>query len=291
MKVKVKITACQFRIEKVSSFGDFKKQVESLMEKVPGDSDYVVFPELLTMGLAAGFPGADLKGIDEYTAEYKQLFSTIAKNRRQVIIAGSHLERRGGRYFNIASIFDQDGSYVEHKKTHIFPAEADWETSEGDELEVFSIGPVRFGLAVCYEVEIPEISRILAVKGADIIFCPSFTFTEAGFWRVRHCAQARAIENQVYFVHCPAVGEPGDPLPNGYGRASILSPCDRDWPANGVIVEAETNQHMVITGIVDMEALYANRKNGAATTFKDRTRREDLYAKYEPYRAVPLKCE
>ena len=281
--MKIQITACQFRIEKAFAFGDFKKRVEELMEQVPQDSDYVVFPELLTMGLAASFPGADLRRLDEYTAEYKQLFSTLAKNRGQVIIAGSHLERRVSRYFNIASIFDTDGSYVEHKKTHIFPGEAEWQTSEGEELEVFSIGPVRFGMAVCYEAEIPEVSRILAGKGADIIFCPSFTFTEAGFWRVRHCAQARAIENQVYVVHCPAVGEPGHPLPNGYGRASILSPCDQAWPSNGVVVEGETNQHMVITGIVDMEELYENRKNGAATTVKDRTRRADLYARYEPY--------
>lgn len=98
------------------------------------------------------------------------------------------------------------------------------------------------------------------MKGADIIFCPSYTFTEAGFWRVRHCAHARAIENQVYFVHCPTVGEPGAPLPNGYGRASILSPCDSAWPANGIVAEAVMNEHTFITGTVDMDELYENRK-------------------------------
>ena len=108
-------------------------------------------------------------------------------------------------------------------------------------------------------------------------------FTEAGFWRVRHCDQARAIENQVYFVHCPAVGEPGSPLPKGYGRAPILSPYYNDWPANGIIAEAETNKDTVITRIVDMEDFYENWKNGAATTFKGRTRREDKFAKHEPY--------
>lgn len=148
------------------------------------------------------------------------------------------------------------------------------------------MGPVKIGLAVCYEAEIPEISRILSVNGADIIFCPSYTFTEAGFWRVRHCAHARAIENQVYFVHCPTVGEPGSPLPNGYGRASILSPCDSTWPANGIVAEAVMNEHTIITGTVDMDELYENRKSGAATTFKDRNRRKDMYAKYEPYEGL-----
>ncbi|KQU21458.1 amidohydrolase [Bacillus sp. Leaf13] len=287
--MKVQITACQFRVEKVASFNEFQKQVEDLINQVPENSDYIIFPELLTIGLLATFPdqnASSLIKIDEYTTQYKELFSSISRKRKQVIIAGSHLECRENEYFNIAYIFDKDGSYVEHKKTHIFPAEANWQTSEGNTLEVYSIGPVKIGIAVCYEAEIPEISRILSVNGADIIFCPSYTFTEAGFWRVRHCAHARAIENQVYFVHCPTVGEPGDPLPNGYGRASILSPCDKAWLANGVVAEAEVNKHTVITGTVDINELYENRKSGAATTFKDRKRRKDVYTKYEPYKLL-----
>ncbi|MEJ9229835.1 amidohydrolase [Peribacillus butanolivorans] len=287
--MKVKITACQFRVEKVASFKEFQKQVEDLINQVPENSDYIIFPELLTIGLLSTFPdqnASSLIKIDEYTTQYKELFSSISSKRKQVIIAGSHLECREDEYFNIAYIFDKDGSYVEHKKTHIFPAEANWQTSEGNTLEVYSIGPVKIGIAVCYEAEIPEISRILSVNGADIIFCPSYTFTEAGFWRVRHCAHARAIENQVYFVHCPTVGEPGDPLPNGYGRASILSPCDKAWLANGVVAEAEVNKHTVITGTVDIDELYENRKSGAATTFKDRKRRKDVYTKYEPYKLL-----
>ncbi|MFE4351289.1 nitrilase-related carbon-nitrogen hydrolase [Peribacillus butanolivorans] len=287
--MKVQITACQFRVEKVASFNEFQKQVEDLINQVPENSDYIIFPELLTIGLLATFPdqnASSLIKIDEYTTQYKELFSSISRKRKQVIIAGSHLECREDEYFNIAYIFDKDGSYVEHKKTHIFPAEANWQTSEGNTLEVYSIGPVKIGIAVCYEAEIPEISRILSVNGADIIFCPSYTFTEAGFWRVRHCAHARAIENQVYFVHCPTVGEPGDPLSNGYGRASILSPCDKAWLANGVVAEAEVNKHTVITGTVDIDELYENRKSGAATTFKDRKRRKDVYTKYEPYKVL-----
>jgi predicted amidohydrolase len=291
----VKISACQFSVEKAPDFGAFRDQVNHLMDQVPLDSDYVIFPELLTVGLLMSLPdadqltAADLYKIDEYTPEYKQLFSSIAKNRKQIIISGSHLERRGDKYFNIAYVFKQDGSYVEHKKTHIFPAEANWQTSEGDDLAVFDIGPAKIGLAVCYEAEIPEISRILSVNGAEIIFCPSYTFTEYGFWRVRHCAQARAIENQVYFVHCPTVGEPGAPLPNGYGSASILSPCDTAWSPNGVVAEAETNKNMVLTGVVDIDKLYENRKGGAATTFTDRTRREDVYTKYEPFKSLNTK--
>jgi predicted amidohydrolase len=286
----VKISACQFRVEKIDSFQDFENQVNHLLKEVPINSDYVIFPELFTIGLLTTFPDFEETDVrentrlDQFTDQYIELFSKLARERNQTIIAGSHLVKRGESYFNIAFVFKDDGTYVEHKKTHIFPAEGDWKTQEGDELQVFDIGPAKIGIAICYEAEIPEVSHILAENGAEIIFCPSYTFTENGYWRVRHCAQARAIENQVYFVHCPTVGNPGAPISQGYGRASILSPCDLAWSANGVVAEAETNQNMVITGIVDLDELYENRKTGAATTHKDRQRRKEMYSKYKPYK-------
>lgn len=290
---KAKISACQLKLKPVASFSEFANQVEELIAQVPSDTDYVIFPELVTLGLVNSFPGSnkfeakDLVKVSEYTEDYINLFKNLAIKRKQVIIAGSHLERRGDQYFNICYVFDRDGSYIEHKKTHIFPAEGNWLTSEGDSLEVYDIGPAKIGVAICYEAEIPEISRILSVRGAEIIFCPSYTFSEAGFWRVRHCAQARCIENQVYFVHCPTVGDPALPVPAvGYGRASILSPCDIAFPYNGVVAEAGTNQNSVISGTVDIDELYVNRESGAATTFKDRTRRENIYSQYPPFNGM-----
>jgi predicted amidohydrolase len=285
----IKISACQFKLERIPNFDAFCCQVHSLMSQVPMDSDYVLFPELFTVGLLTTFPGSeqfgdsDMYRLDAFTEKYKELFSQLAKTRKQVIVAGSHFERQGEEYFNIGYIFDENGSAFQHKKTHLFPSESLFPASEGNKLEVFEIGPAKIGMAICYEAEIPEISRVLAVAGAEIIFCPSYTFSEAGFWRVRHCAHARAIENQVYFVHCPTVGNPGSPVHAGYGRAAILSPCDSPWSPNGIVVEALDTGNAVITSEVDIDELYRNRDSGAATTFFDRFRRQDVYTKYAPY--------
>lgn len=285
----VKISVCQFEVKECRSFKEFSQQVEEMLAQVPLDSDYVLFPELLTLGLIGVFDDAHkagvkgVKRIAKFQGEVHNLFMDLAKKRKQVILAGSHLEEREGTIMNVTSIFDETGLVGRHEKTHIFPAEAQWDTKEGDVLEVFCAGPVTIGIANCYEAEIPEVSRILALQGADIIFCPSYTFTEAGFWRVRHCAQARAIENQVYVVHCPAVSKGSLLLPPGYGRASIISPCDTRWPGNGVIKEASDNTPTVITASVNIDHLYENRKIGAAPTFKDRTRRDNLYKRYAPY--------
>ena len=285
----VKISVCQFEVKPCQSFEEFSGQVETMLAQVPVDSDYVLFPELFTLGLIGMFDDAhrmeknDIKRITEFQEEVRHLFISLAKNRKQVIIAGSHLEERKGGIFNVTSIYDETGMVGRHEKTHIFPAEADWSTKEGDALEVFRVGPATIGITNCYEAEIPEIARILTLQGADIIFCPSFTFTEAGFWRVRHCAQARAIENQVYVVHCPTISNGIVPLPPGHGRASIISPCDAGWPENGIVVEAPDSNPTVITASVNINRLYENRKNGAATTFKDRSRRDAFYKRYAPY--------
>lgn len=280
----VQITACQIPLIRMNSFSDFEKQVRSIFKHVPKESDYVVLPELCTLGLLTTYedfekiPITEYKRLCEYLDDYKSLFTSLAKERNQIIIAGTTLEAEGNQIFNTAYIFDASGEVLSHRKTHIFPAEAQWHTVEGDALQVFSIGPITFGIAICYEIEIPEVATIYQQQGADIIFCPSYTFTEHGFWRVRHCAQARAIENQVYVVHCPTKSEAMGIINPGFGQASILSPCDLPWTANGVLTEANEEQ-MVITTKVSLSKLYENRQTGAATTVKDRERRKALYRK------------
>lgn len=266
----------------MKSFDEFAFRVKALLKKT-GSSEFVVFPELFTLQCMTAIPGfetmtvKDFTKASQFTEQYIGLFSELAEKRNQNLIAGSHLTYQDGKYYNICYIFTPEGKIHEHKKTHIFPAERDWFTEEGNELEPFSFGEVKVGVNICYEAEIPECSRIMALKGADIIFCPSCTFTEHGFWRVRNCAQARAIENQVYFVHGCGTGDPMGPIPTVWGRSSILSPCDKPWQPNGIVAEAETNQEMVVNGSVDINELYVNREKGAATTYYDRNRRSPLY--------------
>lgn len=279
---KIKISAINFCIRPVGSFDEFADHCKSLLDEC-GGSDLVLLPELFTLELVTikeGYqdePVASLTRSADYTDDYRALFAEEAKRRNQFIVAGTHLEQRRGGHYNVAYLFGPDGERFEHEKTHIFPAEGDWDTLEGDKMEAFDLPFARVGFNVCYEAEIPECATALSEQGVDLILCPSYTFTEYGFWRVRHCAQARAIENQVYFVHCSTGGEGTGPIPPGYTRSSILSPCDLAWPPNGIIADAASNEEVVITGEIDLEPLHQNRIDGAATTFKDRRRRADLY--------------
>lgn len=290
----VTISACQYLVRPISDFAEFRGRVRALLEMAAG-SDLVLFPELFTIELFTTLPDwrkrpiADLVAIDKFTPDYLALFKEEAKARGQHIVGGSHLIAVGDRFVNIGHIFSPSGEVFTHSKTHIFPAEANWSTSEGAEMEAIRLPFAKVGFNICYEAEIPECSATLTEQGAEIILCPSATFTEQGFWRVRHCAQARCIENQVYFVHCCLGGRPGEPLPNGWARSSVLSPCDLEWenPA-GIVAEAEANKEMVVTGTVDLDKLYRNREIGAATTFKDRRRQSHLYGKWPSHMSAGL---
>ncbi|ECG5653599.1 amidohydrolase, partial [Salmonella enterica subsp. enterica serovar Weltevreden] len=147
-----------------------------------------------------------------------------------------------------------------------------------DKMAVFQLPFAKVGFNICYEAEIPECAATLAEQGAELILTPSATFTEQGFWRVRHCCHARCIENQIYLVHCCLGGNPGGPLPGCWARSSILSPCDVVWKnPQGIIAEAHVNQEDVISGEINLDVLYENRLGGAATTFKDRRRKAGIY--------------
>jgi predicted amidohydrolase len=186
----------------------------------------------------------------------------------------------------VAHLFRPDGTAATHAKTHIFPAESAWASGEGDAMEAIDLPFARVGINVCYEAEIPECSASLAEQGAEVLLCPSFTLSEHGFWRVRHSLQARCIENQTYAVHCCTVGAPGAALPEGWGRSSILAPCDLPWPPDGVLAEADTNREGVTAAEIDLDELSENRASGAAPTFRDRRRRSALYRKWPSHVAM-----
>ena len=151
-------------------------------------------------------PNNNISKIPEFTANYLNLFSEFSIENQKYIVAGSHLVIDKGQEYNTGHIFCPDGEIFTHRKTHLFPLEVQMGVTPGNSLEIFETEKAKVALAICYEMEFPEVVRTLTMKGAEIFFCPSYTVTEHGFWRVRHCCQARAIENQIYVIHSCMVG-------------------------------------------------------------------------------------
>jgi predicted amidohydrolase len=279
------IAGCTSRFRDVADFDGFAGHVRELLDGAAG-TDLVVLPELVTFELMTAVPGwrdaTDLSPALEtarFADQYRDFLSGEAAERGQHILGGSHLVRTGtGDLRNVAPLFGPTGELLhEHHKTHLFPLEHTLGIGEGDDMAVVELPFADVGINICYEAEIPECSASLAEQGVQIVLCPSLTLTEAGFWRVRHCLAARAIENQVYAVHSSVASPARGPWPGAWGRSSILGPCDVGWPEDGVIADSTPNTDTVVRAEVDLERLAENRKTGAATTYADRRRRADRY--------------
>lgn len=282
----IEISATQFALKPFKQFSSFKDSAVSMLDKAKG-SDFVVFGEWFTLGLLAADTElgkasyAEIKKVSKFTNDYIELFSKLAKERRQFIVAGTTVEEYNGRYYDTCFMFDPDGKEYRHRKTHLFPLEREaWGMSEDDSIKVIETEKAKVGVCICYESQIPECSRSLALKGAEIIFCPSLTLTEAGYHRIRHSCEARCIENQLIIVMSSTVGDLSPMNVKGVGRSSILSPCDHPWPNNGIIAEGEMNKEMVVTADIDVDAIYVTREKGAARPHKDRIRRSSLYKEW-----------
>jgi len=287
---KIRLSAAGFKAGPVRSFDDFADHVVRLVNEAEKDRpDFLIFPELFTGELMNAFDEPDLPlpqkfaRLAQYTDDYVHLFRPLARDKGFYIVAGSHLKEANGSFYNTSHVFTPSGKIWEQRKCHLFPVETAW-TSPGDKLAVFETEKVKFSVLTCYDLEFPEAARLVTLQGADLLLSPSATLDENGYWRVRHCGQARCIEDQVFVVHCSLVGTMvGLPF---WGMSSILTPCDKGFPRKGIAAEGPANEETVVTAEVETEMLYEIRRQGAATTLKDR--RWDMISDlYEFERTAP----
>jgi len=144
-------------------------------------------------------------------------------------------------------------------------------------LQTFDTDCGKIGILICYDVEFPELSRLLADEGMDILFVPFLTDTQNGYSRVRYCAQARAIENECYVAIAGSVGN----LPKvhnmdiQYAQSMVFTPSDFAFPTTGIKSEATPNTEMILIADVDLDLIRELHSFGTVKNLKDR--RLDLY--------------
>ncbi len=135
----------------------------------------------------------------------------------------------------------------------------------------------KIGVQICYDVEFPELSRIMADQGMNILFVPFLTDTQNGYMRVRNCCMARAIENECYVAMAGCVGN----LPKvanmdiQYAQSGVFTPSDFAFPVNSIKAETTPNTEMTLVVDVDLDSLKQLHNYGSVRNLLDR--RQDLY--------------
>jgi len=268
----IRVGTLQYRIRPVTSFEAFEAQVAALVENAArGHCQLLVFPEYFTFQLLtledAGRPMRErIRGLARQLPRYVEMFTRLA-SRYRLHIAGGTIATSGPdeSIHNDCYVFSPDGGHGVQGKLHLTRFEREeWGIRGRDRLQLFDTALGKVAIAICYDVEFPELARAAALAGARVLVVPSCTDDRSGFLRVRGCAQARAIENQIFVIQSGTVGSlPGIPdFSFHYGQAAILTPCDAGFGWDGIRADGVANEEMLVLGDLDMTALEESRERG-----------------------------
>ncbi|MFD1016479.1 carbon-nitrogen hydrolase family protein [Winogradskyella rapida] len=283
VKTVVRLGLIQWQMRPYKTLEDLMQQVEYFVDSVSAyRSDFAVFPEFFNAPLMAKYnhlhePQA-IRELARYTQTIVEKMQQLSISYNINIITGSMPELVDDVLYNVGYLCRRDGSLERYEKIHVTPDEAKvWGMQRGHQLKTFETDAGKIGVLICYDSEFPELSRLLADEGMDILFVPFLTDTQNGYSRVRLCAQARAIENECYVAIAGSVGN----LPNvsnmdiQYAQSAVFTPCDFAFPSHGIKAETTANTEMILVADVDLGLLRELHAFGAVKNLKDR--RKDVY--------------
>jgi len=279
----VRLGLIQWQMRLYKNLEEVMQQAEYFIDAVSGyKSDFALFPEFFNAPLMSEYnhlsEAEAIRKLAGYTEAFVRRFSKLAISYNINIITGSMPEIVNNNLYNVGYLCKRDGGVERYEKLHITPDEAKvWGMQGGNKIQSFKTDCGKVGILICYDVEFPEVSRILANEGIDILFVPFLTDTQNGYARVRNCAHARAIENECYVAIAGCVGN----LPKvhnmdiQYAQSVVFTPCDFAFPTNGIKAEATPNTEMILIADVDIDLLRELNQFGSMRNLRDR--RKDVY--------------
>jgi len=200
----------------------------ALVQAADQGADLAVFPEATQIRF-----GCDLRAAAEpLDGPFCSGLASAAKETGVALVAGVFEPAPDGRVYNTAVAYDGAGELVaSYRKLHLFDAFGHRESDQvapGSVPVICTLAGVRTGLEICYDVRFGELSRALAVAGAELLVLPAAW--AAGLFKEEHwvtLVRARAIENTVWVAAVGQVPDPGEPptrAATGIGRSMLVDP-------------------------------------------------------------------
>ncbi len=279
----IRLGLVQWQMRLFKDLDAFYEQVEFFVDAVSGyQSDFLLFPEFFSTPLLQPYnhlPEIEaMRKLAEKTDEIVERIQRYAVSYNVNIISGTLPVVENNKLYNVSYLCHRNGLTESYRKIHITPNELKYYgMTGGNEMGVFDTDCGKIGILICYDVEFPELSRIYADQGIQLLFVPFLTDTQNGYTRVRHCAQARAIENECYVAIAGCVGN----LPKvnnmdiQFAQSAVFTPSDFAFPTNAIKAESTPNTEMMLVVDVDLHLLDELHHFGTVKILKDR--RKDLY--------------
>lgn len=262
----MRVAAVQFEPifgEKCRNFEKIKSYVDTV------EADLIVFPELATTGYLFLSKEESLEFAESMTEKTFSYMRDAARRTGKILCFG-FAEKDGANVFNsAATLFPEPGADFVYRKSHLFYKErfAFEPGNTGYVVDRDEKSGANIGTMICYDWRFPEAARTLAIRGADLILCPSNLVT--GVW---HGALAtRALENKTYLIVANRNGEE-----TRGGETVAFNGASKIYGYNGsVLAEASPDGEEVIYAEIEPEKTRDKKFNEFNDIFEDR--RTDLY--------------
>lgn len=283
----VRVAACQYPVEFLADWSHFEAKLRGLVSEAANlGARLVVFPEYASMELASLFGPEvygdlqrQLEAVQALLPDYRALHRALAMEHGLYLLAGSFPVREAdGSYRNRAYLYSPEGSEGFQDKLHMTRFEQEhWHISPGHEVKVFDTHIGALAVATCYDVEFPQAVRRQVEAGAWLVLVPSCTDREAGYQRVRIGCQARALENQVYVMQSPTVGEApwSESIDSNVGLGAVYTPVDIGFPDNGILAQGRTGEAGWVFADLDPRAITRVRRKGQVFNHRDWARHRE----------------
>lgn len=243
MKKDVRVGIVQFAAEWLDVSKNVERMASFVETAAQNGADLVVFPELSNLGyVSPGFPGAEFDHPTLTFEKFRQKYFSLAETMtgqtvstmKEIAAAtGIHIAfgmaesdaNLPGRLFNSGVLVRPDGKVHVHRKVHL-PLNEKHFFAVGNSIESWDTDLGKIGLAVCYDGRFPELARVLALQGAEIIVNMWAIFSglsmTPGDLTLQHRAYTRAQENGLFYINCNRSGAQG---PTTFvGRSAVAGP-------------------------------------------------------------------
>ena len=282
----VRVASAQYDISFFNSWDEYSQKITRWVnEAVANGAQLLVFPEYGSMELPSMLGEDVLQDMHKQFAEMQTLWADVqalhlalaAEHRLLILGASFPLLMDDGSYRNRAVLYgygeDGEGCVLGFQDKLIMTRfeNEHWQIAATDEIQLIETPFGKIGINICYDSEFPLLANQQVTAGANIILVPSCTDTEAGFYRVRIGCQARALENQCYVIQSPTVGkaEWSEAVDINFGLASIYTPVDYGFPANGILAQGEVDKPGWVYADLDLTAIENVRNNGQVFNYRD----------------------
>lgn len=225
----IKLALCQMKVSDDKD-SNIDRAVKMIEESSKNGADIVVLPEMFN----CPYDNTKFRNYSEDIPNGKTIksISKAAKEYGAHVIAGSIPEICEDKLYNTCVVIDDNGNIIgRHRKLHLFdiniPGKIEFRESDtlspGDNITVVDTRFCKIGIAICYDIRFPEIFRLMAQKGAQIIAVPAAFNMTTGPLHWELLMRARAVDNQVFIA---AVSPAGDENAQyvAYGNSIIVDP-------------------------------------------------------------------